>query len=165
MHTASLSTHLKAGAFAGRLGRFALIGTRDLIYHWTSKEKKRAENKIESRDPLIVLADKLESATGINFSRKKKMLFEQSLITAMSVAGGVAYAALARKWNLHWLAGGALFGTAFWLVEDEGMGTALGLVGDNSKYPLEAHARGLAAHVAFGIVTAAIHHFYLKFKK
>lgn len=52
---------------------------------------------------------------------------------------------------------GVAFGALFSLIEDEGMGTAMGLFGDYTKYPLEAHARGLVAHVAFGVVTAAIH--------
>ncbi len=35
-------------------------------------------------------------------------------------------------------------------------GMALGLAGDNTEYPLEAHLRGLAAHVVFGVVTAGL---------
>lgn len=44
----------------------------------------------------------------------------------------------------------------FYLVEDEGMGPALGLAGENRKYPAEAHVRGLVAHLAFGIVAAGV---------
>lgn len=160
----NLSKHLKTGAFAGRIGGFALIGARQLMYSFTSEEKKQQENRIESRDPFIVLADKLQAKTGIDMSQKQKILFEKGVVTAVSVAGGVAYAALARKWNLHWALGGALFGTLFWLVEDEGIVPALGLVGDNTKYPLEAHARGFVAHLVFGLVTAAVHRYYLKKK-
>ena len=32
----------------------------------------------------------------------------------------------------------------------------MGLAGDTTKYPLEAHLRGLAAHVVFGVVTAGL---------
>lgn len=49
--------------------------------------------------------------------------------------------------------------------QDEGMRPALGLVGDNTTYPLEAHVRGLVAHIAFGLVTAAgIHQMFMKDK-
>jgi hypothetical protein len=51
---------------------------------------------------------------------------------------------------------GAVFGALFYLIEDEGMGPAMGLFGDNTKYPLEARARGLAAHMAFGLAAAGV---------
>jgi hypothetical protein len=64
--------------------------------------------------------------------------------------------ATARRWPFGWLTGGLLFGTLFWLVEDEGMGPLMGLSGDNSKYPMEAHLRGLTAHAAFGVTAALV---------
>ncbi len=69
---------------------------------------------------------------------------------------GTAYVAAARRWPLGWLSGGIVFGTLFWIVEDEAVGPALGLAGDNSQYPAEAHLRGLAAHIAFGIAAAGV---------
>lgn len=52
--------------------------------------------------------------------------------------------------------GGVPFGTLFFAVMDEGANTAPGLVGDNRKYPAEAHLRGWASHVAFGVAAAAV---------
>lgn len=159
-----LFRRLRIGAFAGQFGRFAMTGTAQLMYNLTSTQKKLEEKSIEPRDPFIVLADKLQDATGIKMSRTQKKLFEKAVLSIIGTGSGIAYAAIARKWNLNWVAGGALFGTLFWLIEDEGMGTALGLVGDNTKYPLEAHARGLVAHIAFGVVTAAVHQLFIKDK-
>lgn len=153
----SLSRHLCAGAFGGLIGGFALAGAAQMMYNLISKKKRQEEESIEPRDPFIVLADKLQNKTGMELNEHQKKVFEQCVATLMGIGGGVAYAALARQWKLNWLAGGAVFGTLFFLVEDEGMGTALGLVGDNTRYPLEAHLRGLVAHIAFGVVTAAIH--------
>ena len=50
----------------------------------------------------------------------------------------------------------SIFGTVFYLLEDEGMGPAMGLAGDNRKYPAEAHVRGFVAHLAFGLVAAGV---------
>ncbi len=160
--TNSLSRHLCTGAFAGLIGGFALAGAAQIMYNLTNKQKRQEEENIEPRDPFIVLADKLQKSTGIEMNDQQKKVFEQCVATTMGVGAGTAYAALARKWKLNWLAGGTLFGTIFFVVEDEGRGTAMGLFGDNTKYPLEAHIRGLVSHVAFGIVTAAVHAACLK---
>lgn len=149
------SERLAVGALAGIIGGFALAGAAQTIYSLTSPKTIAEETAIEPRDPFIVLAEKLEKLTGKNLNDRQKKIFEQSAATALSVTAGVSYALLASKWNLNWLMGGLVFGALFWAVEDEGMSPLLGLVGDNTKYPLEAHLRGLAAHVIFGIVTAA----------
>lgn len=153
----NLTKELAIGGFAGIIGGFALAGAAQIMYNLTSKQKKLEEENIEPRDPFIVLADKLQKLAGVKVNDEQKKVFEQCVATTIGVGAGVAYAALARKWELDWLTKGAVFGTLFWLVEDEGMGTALGLFGDYTKYPLEAHVRGLVAHVAFGVVTASIH--------
>lgn len=144
------------GALAGIIGGFALAGAAQSLYSLTSPRKVAAETAVEPRDPFIVLAEKAGKLTGQNLTESQKKVFEQGVATVLSATAGVSYVLLARRWQLDWLAGGAVFGGLFWAVEDEGISPLLGLVGENTKYPLEAHARGLAAHVVFGIVTAAL---------
>lgn len=126
------------------------------MYSLTNPKKIREEEKIEPRDPFIVLADKVAHATGVQLNDQQKKLFEQCVSTVLSASAGVSYALLSRQWKLDWVTGGVVFGGLFWAVEDEGLPPALGLVGDNTRYPLEAHLRGLAAHVVFGIVAAGL---------
>jgi len=115
------------------------------------------EQAIEPRDPFIVLAQKVWPVlAGKKSTPAQEKQFETGVMTALGAGGGVAYVLLARRWPLGWLLGGAVFGTAFYLIEDEAMGPALGLAGDNTKYPAEAHVRGLAAHLAFGLVAAGV---------
>lgn len=149
------SADLAVGALAGIIGGFALAGAAQTMYSLTSQKKIAEETAIEPRDPFIVLAEKLEKLTGKNLNESQKKIFEQGVATALSATAGVCYTLLSNKWKLNWLMGGIVFGGLFWAVEDEGISPLLGLVGDNMKYPLEAHIRGLAAHVVFGIVTAA----------
>lgn len=152
----NISSDIAFGAIAGIIGGFALAGTAAFIYGLTSKKDTIKEALIEPRDPFIVMAEKTEKLIGINLNERQKKLFEQSVSTALTASAGAGYALLTRKWKLNWLLGGVVFGGLFWVAEDEGLSPALGLVGDNTKYPLEAHVRGLAAHVIFGIVTAAL---------
>lgn len=149
------SANLALGAISGIIGGFALAGAAQTIYSLTSPKKIAEETAIEPRDPFIVLAEKLEKLTGKKLNESQKKIFEQSMVTALSATAGVCYTLLAGKWKLNWLMGGIVFGAIFWAVEDEGISPLAGLAGDNTKYPLEAHVRGLAAHTVFGIVTAA----------
>lgn len=150
------SNDIGAGAAAGVVGGMALLGASQVFYDLTRPEDIAREQAIEPRDPFIVLAQKLQTSTGKEMTPHQEKVFEQTVATGLGAAMGAAYALTARKWGLGWLAGGAAFGALFWLVEDEGLGPALGLAGDNTKYPLEAHLRGLAAHVVFGVVTAGL---------
>lgn len=153
---ANLLTDMAAGAAAGIVGGMALGGTAAFLYDLASPKDVAREQAIEPRNPFVVLAQRLEGSAGIEKDPRREKLFELAVSTTVSASTGALYAATARKWSLGWLAGGAVFGALFWAIEDEGLGTAMNLVGDNTKYPLEAHLRGLAAHVAFGVVTAGL---------
>jgi hypothetical protein len=53
------------------------------------------------------------------------------------------------------IARGVAFGTAFWLMMDEGAVYALGLTPGPTAFPWQTHARGLAGHLTFGAVADA----------
>lgn len=146
---------LAIGAISGIIGGFALAGAAQTLYSLTNPKVIAQETKIESKDPFIVLAEKLEKVSGKKMTERQKKIFEQCVAAAISATAGISYSLLESKWNLNWLLGGVAFGALFWAIEDEGISPLLGLVGNNKKYPVEAHIRGLVAHVIFGIVTAA----------
>lgn len=153
---ANLLTDMAAGAAAGIVGGMALGGTAAVLYDLASPKDVALEQAIEPRNPFVVLAQRLEGAAGLEKDERREKLFENAVITAVSAAPGALYAAAARRWSLGWLAGGAAFGAIFRAIEDEGLGPMMGLAGDNAKYPVEAHLRGLAAHIVFGVVTAGL---------
>lgn len=144
------------GPAAGLAGGQALARVAQMLYDRTSPENQEREQEIEPRTPFIVLTQKVAARLGLSPSPEAQKSSEKAIMLTLSMVIGTAYVAAARRWPLGWLAGGALFGTLFWLVEDEGMGPALGLVGENRQYPAEAHLRGLAAHIAFGVTAAAV---------
>lgn len=153
---ATLLKDLLIGAGAGLAGGCALGGAAQSIYALTSAENVRRENAIEPREPYVVLAQQVEGLTGTEMGEAGQKHFALGVGLGMTAAAGAAYAAVVRHRDLNWLASGAALGVLFWAVGDEGLGTALGLVGDNTKYPAEAHLRGLAAHTVFGVVTAGL---------
>ncbi len=151
-----------AGGLAGIAGGLALGGAAQIIYNLTSPAAIEKEQKIEPRHPFIVLAQKLETLAGREKSDYLEKVLEATVITVTSVLTGALYSSVEKKLPGNWLAGAVLFGTTFWLVDDEGLGSAMGLVGDNKKYPAEAHVRGLLAHIVFGVVTAAVYRSFTK---
>ena len=48
--------------------------------------------------------------------------------------------------------GGTLFGLGLFLVHDEGLNTITGTGAKPQEYPWQAHARGLIAHLVYGLV-------------
>lgn len=150
---------LAKGSAAGLIGIMAHVGTAQFMWDWTkrtSPEKIEREQQIEPKDPFPILADKLGALIGVTPTEAQERQFEQYVTVGTGVTMGALYAMTARRWPLGWVAGGVVFGTLFWAIEDETMGPLMGLAGDNTQYPMEAHVRGWAAHVAFGIVTAAV---------
>lgn len=51
---------------------------------------------------------------------------------------------------------GLSFGTGFYLLVDEIGNPALGLTPGPGAFPWQAHARGLVAHLAFGVTTEVV---------
>ena len=144
------------GSVAGLAGGQALEFVAQFMYDRTDPENVQREAQIEPRAPFIVLTQKVAEQLGVTVSEENQKAWETAIKTALVMGTGAAYVATARRWPFGWLTGGLLFGTLFWLVEDEGMGPLMGLSGDNSKYPMEAHLRGLTAHAAFGVTAALV---------
>ncbi|MFP2932907.1 hypothetical protein ACLESO_48720 [Pyxidicoccus sp. 3LG] len=145
-----------AGPVAGLAGGVALRGVASFLYDRTRPEVIEREQQLESREPFIILARKVAGRLGASLPEEREAQVERAIAYGFSAATGLVQALVARRWRFGWLTGGVLFGTLFWALEDEGMGPLLGLVGDNRKYPWQSHARGLAAHIAFGVVSGAV---------
>ena len=52
--------------------------------------------------------------------------------------------------------GGALYGLAATLIEDEGLNPALGLAAKPQDYPWQDHARAVVAHLVLGVVAEGV---------
>ncbi len=156
---ASILKDMATGTVAGLIGIMAHVGTAQFMWDWTkrtSPEDIKREHAIEPKDPFPLLAEKLGAIIGVTPTEMQERQFEQYVTVGTGATMGALYAVTARRWPLGWVAGGVVFGTLFWAIEDETMGPVMGLAGENTQYPMEAHVRGWAAHVAFGVVTAAI---------
>lgn len=80
---------------------------------------------------------------------------EQAVHYGLGVVPGAIYAVLRNRLPLVGAGRGALFGTLNYLVNDEYLGTKLGVSGPPDAYPASTHLRGLVGHVALGVATDA----------
>jgi hypothetical protein len=71
---------------------------------------------------------------------------------AIGMAPASLYAALRGRAPALTAGHGALFGLGLFLLQDELANAALGLSGPPRRYPWTAHARGLIAHLVYGVV-------------
>lgn len=147
---------LIVGSIAGLAGDEALKRVGAFLYERTDPADVAREQELEPREPFVALAHKVNRSLGLGLSGPTEEHAGRLLATGYGLGGGIAYQLLAQRVRPGWVLGGAVFGTLFWLLGDELAGPALGLVGDNTAYPAEAHLRGLASHVAFGMVAAAL---------
>jgi uncharacterized membrane protein YagU involved in acid resistance len=90
------------------------------------------------------------SAAGQDLSKEARARSGQALHWSIGVAAGVGYALARRRWQTAASGRGLSFGAAFFLTMDELMNPLLGFTPGPRAFPWQAHARGLAGHLAFG---------------
>lgn len=74
----------------------------------------------------------------------------------LGIMPGALYGALRGRVDYLDAGRGSLFGLGLFLIQDEGVNAAVGLSGRPRDYPWTAHARGLIAHLVYGLVTDAL---------
>lgn len=105
------------------------------------------------KDTAHVAVEKLASLSGIKVRTEQPNPAGIAVHYALGVLPGALHAVLRRKVPVVRAGGGALYGFGLFVVNDETVAPVLGLASGPRKYPWQAHARGLVAHVVLGVVT------------
>ena len=145
------------GALAGVAGTWAL----DRV-DWFLYRREPITSRLQTwmvrpggEDPGHVLARRIEAATGAELDQRQHHIAGQTV----HYLGGVLPAALYGALRARLPALGAGRGTAYGLagfVGDLVGSPAAGLAASPRRYPWRVHARSLAAHLVYGIVTEAV---------
>lgn len=69
----------------------------------------------------------------------------------IGIGPGALYAAMRDRADRLGMARGPLYGLGLFLIQDELLNSVAGLTANPSRYPWQAHARGLAAHLVYGL--------------
>jgi hypothetical protein len=117
------------------------------------RARKREESVRQGRTSYGTAAEKAARLAGTSLTDDQRKRYGKAIHWALGAGAGAAYALLRDRTPAAAAAGGLLFGTAFFLLMDEGLVYALGLTPGPSEFPWQSHARGLAGHLAFGAAT------------
>jgi hypothetical protein len=144
---------LLKGAIAGALGTWVMDRLTTYLYQHENAVSRLIEDRArDGQSAYEVAAEKAARLLGRELTQEERRRLGLVIHWALGIAAGAVYGAFGRRIPAFRRAGGAKFGTAFWAAVDEGLVSLLGLTPPPKKFPWETHARGLAGHVAYGIV-------------
>lgn len=153
----TLAADVALGALAGAAATLAMDRATTVLYDYEDDEAKRREDAARGGDSAYAAAaKKLADALGVELTDEQTRTAGNALHWALGVGAGAAYGALRRRVPGLDAGQGAAFGTAFFLLVDEGATTALGLAPPPTAFPWQAHARGLAGHLVYGLVAETV---------
>jgi uncharacterized membrane protein YagU involved in acid resistance len=143
-----------AGFAAGALGVWAL--DRLDWFMWDQEDPEARARTTAARPdgepPAQALVSKMEDATGKHLEPGTHEAASQVVHYSIGIAPAIAYALLRDKLPMSGVARGALYGAGLFLTQDEVLNTVTGLGAKPQAYPWQAHARGMVAHTAYGLV-------------
>jgi hypothetical protein len=153
----SLIANFIAGGVAGAVATWAMGKATELLYETEDKTARDREDAVRGGTSAFgVAAEKVANLAGRSLSKKQSEGEGSRLHWALGIGAGAVYGALRSRVPDVGAAGGLGFGTAFWALMDEGVVYALGLTPGPTKFPWQAHARGLAGHLVYGAATDAV---------
>lgn len=139
-----------------------IVGTQalDWLSIWLYERENRGDRLVEDsaregRQVYEVAAAQMASLFGRTLTRGQEKRWGWRFHKAFGIAGGIGFALLRRKDRRVGAGLGLAFGAAFFLLGDELMMPLLGWSPGPRAFPLKTHARGAAAHVAYGVAAEA----------
>lgn len=144
------------GALAGLAATWVMGPVTSFLYEHEPVEVRKAEDEARGDDTAYgVAAEKAATAVGRDLSEEQRQRAGMAIHWALGAGAGAAYGIARNRLPGAGAGAGLLFGTAFWLVVDEGANSALGLTPGPSAFPWQTHARGLVGHLVFGVAAHA----------
>lgn len=143
------------GLAAGIVGVWALDRADRFMWNRENLDSRARTIRVRPRHmpPTDNLVAAIEEATDIELSRRQRETASQLVHYSIGVAPAIGYALLRDRLPGNSLARGAMYGTGMFLALDEATNGVTGLGARPQDYPWQAHARGLVAHMVYGIAT------------
>lgn len=143
---------LTHGLAAGFVGTQVLDVLSSFFYQNLSAEDRMAEDRARSgHQAYEVMVMNAAKAAGLELTEEQIKYWGWRFHRGFGLSGGVQYIALREKFPAVGAGCGLLFGIGFWLVADELMIYLTKSTPGPQNFSWKAHARGFAAHVAYGV--------------
>jgi hypothetical protein len=151
-HGNGLAGDLAKGAIAGAVAtRVMGYATAYLYEHESSEARGREDEAREGTTAYAAAAEKGADLLGQELTDEQRQRYGSALHWGLGIGAGALYAGMRGRVPGADLGHGLLYGTAFWALVDEGANAALGFTPGPLAFPWQAHARGLAGHLVFGL--------------
>jgi hypothetical protein len=148
---------LIAGAAAGAAATWVMGKVTTWLYDNESIGARQLEDAARGGTTAYgAAAAKLAEASGVEITAEQRDTAGAGLHWALGVAGGAGYALARKRWPEVAAMYGVAFGLGFFLVFDELLNPVLGLTPGPAAFPWQAHARGLAGHLAYGVANNVV---------
>ncbi len=154
----SVASGMLLGAVAGAVGVWAMDRVDWFNYRRVDAEARRRTQGVRpgGEDTAHVMARTAERAAGAGLPPPQHHAAGTAIHYAIGIGPGALYGALRDRLPQVVTARGALYGLGLFLLQDELGNAALGTGAYPRAYPWQAHARGLVAHLVYGVVTDAV---------
>ncbi len=146
------------GAVAGAVGVWVMDRVDWAMYRAESPQARQRTKEVRpgGLDPAHVLANRVAGALGTTLSPPQPHPAGIAIHYSLGIGPGALYGAFQDRAPVLGVGRGALFGLGLFLVQDEVVNAAAGLSARPGQYPWQAHARGLVAHLVYGLVTDSV---------
>lgn len=152
------SGEMMRGAVAGAAGVWVMDKLGWFMYNREDSTALKREHlaRVGNRDVAHAAVRKIAQLTGANLPTRQPSAPGMLVHYALGVLPAALYAVARHGVPALRAGNGSLYGLGLFLLMDEILAPSLGLASGPTKYPWQAHARGLVSHVAQGVVTDSL---------
>jgi uncharacterized membrane protein YagU involved in acid resistance len=146
------------GAVAGTVGVWALDRVDWFMFNHEDPKARHQTQAVRPYHaaPAQVVADKAAGMMGKELSDPEENLPGTLIHYNIGIGPAAIYGAMRDRAPFISKGRGALFGLSLFLIQDEALNAISGLSARPSEYPWQAHARGLVAHLVYGVTMNAV---------
>ncbi len=154
----SVAADLLKGAIAGVAGVWVMDRVDWFMFRHEDPAARRRTRRVRpgGKDPAHVIAGEAARLAGVELSSPRQNPAGLGVHYSLGIVPGALYGALRGRVPGLGAGRGLLYGLGMFVVEDELVSPALGVAAGPARYPWQAHARGLVAHLVLGVVTDAV---------
>ena len=154
----SVAADLLKGAIAGAIGVWVMDRVDWFMFRHEDPAARRRTRDVRpgGRDPAHVIAGEAARLMGVELSSPRQNPAGLGVHYSLGIMPGALYGTLRDRVPGLGAGRGLLYGLGMFVVEDELINPALGVAAGPRRYPWQAHARGLVAHLVLGFVTDGV---------
>jgi hypothetical protein len=141
---------------AGYAGTKVMEPVSMALYKAESPQDQAKEDAVRPGPPYRLAAEKTAKAVGLNLSEQALDRAGMGFHYGLAISWAPFYGLLRRRAHLGGAVAAVATGAAMSAVADETLTPLLGFSAPNRAYPLATHARGVAAHLVFGIAVGTV---------